>query len=105
MILRNGRRVLVTAAAAGLLLGGCTRVVARQGFNLDETLVSAIQPGTDNKESVASTLGRPSFTGGVGAPRRDYFSRGTKKTALSNPHPPHPATPHTPVPSARESPF
>jgi outer membrane protein assembly factor BamE (lipoprotein component of BamABCDE complex) len=87
MILRNGRRVLVAAAAAGLLLGGCTRVVTRQGFNLDETLVGAIQPGTDNKDSVASTLGRPSFTGGFGDSDWYYFSRMTKNMAFSNPHP------------------
>jgi outer membrane protein assembly factor BamE (lipoprotein component of BamABCDE complex) len=75
---RSGALLGVIAAAA--LLGGCTRIVGQQGHILDDTLVAAIQPGVDNRESVAGTIGRPSFTGQFGGAERDwyYVSRRTR---------------------------
>jgi outer membrane protein assembly factor BamE (lipoprotein component of BamABCDE complex) len=87
MILGTGRRAAFTALAVGLALAGCTRVRDHQGFVLDQTLVAAIQPGVDNKESVANTLGRPSFTSEFGDRDWYYLSRDTRNMAFNNPRP------------------
>jgi outer membrane protein assembly factor BamE (lipoprotein component of BamABCDE complex) len=54
---------VATTMIAAALLAGCAGVRAHRGVVLDQDLASAIQVGVDNKESVAKTLGRPSFTG------------------------------------------
>ena len=41
-----------------VLLAGCSSIVDRRGYMIDETLVQAIQPGIDNRTSVEATLGR-----------------------------------------------
>lgn len=87
MILGTGRRAAITALAVGLALAGCTRVRDHQGFVLDQTLVNAIQPGVDNKESVSNTLGRPSFTSEFGDRDWYYLSRDTGNMAYKIPHP------------------
>jgi outer membrane protein assembly factor BamE (lipoprotein component of BamABCDE complex) len=85
---RRAAPILLGAIFAGALaLGGCTRVVSHQGFVLEDTLVSAIQPGTDTKDSVMNTLGRPSFTGSFDQNDWYYFSRDTKNMAYNQPHP------------------
>jgi outer membrane protein assembly factor BamE (lipoprotein component of BamABCDE complex) len=85
----NRTGVLFGALAAAALLGGCTRIANHQGHILDDTLVAAIQPGVDNRESVAGTIGRPSFTGQFGGAERDwyYFSRNTRQLAFQTPRP------------------
>jgi outer membrane protein assembly factor BamE (lipoprotein component of BamABCDE complex) len=85
MLYRTGALCGVLAAAT--LLGGCTRIVNHQGHILDDTLVAAIQPGVDNRESVAGTIGRPSFTGQFAGAERDwyYFSRNTRQLAFQTP--------------------
>jgi outer membrane protein assembly factor BamE (lipoprotein component of BamABCDE complex) len=85
MTLGTGRRAALTALAAGLALAGCTRVRDHQGFVLDQTLVSAIQPGVDTKDSVSNTLGRPSFTTEFGDRDWYYLSRDTRNMAYTNP--------------------
>jgi outer membrane protein assembly factor BamE (lipoprotein component of BamABCDE complex) len=87
MIVRQARSFVLAAAAAGLLLGGCTRIVDHQGFILDETLVTAIQPGVDNRDSVTTTLGRPTFTGQFGNADWYYVSRETRNLAFNLPRP------------------
>lgn len=87
MILRTGRLLIVAAILAGGALGGCARVTDHQGFIVDETLVSAIQPGTDTRDSVLSTLGRPTFTGGFDNQNWYYVSRNTKNMAFNMPRP------------------
>jgi outer membrane protein assembly factor BamE (lipoprotein component of BamABCDE complex) len=87
MITLSARRAALAAAmTAGLLLSGCHKVEGRQGFNLDETLVSAIQVGTDNKDSVANTLGRPSFSGTFSDNDWYYVSRSTRNMGYNQPH-------------------
>ena len=85
MILGTGRRAALIALAVGLALGGCTRVRDHQGFVLDPTLVSAIQPGTDTKDSVMNTLGRPSFTSEFDQRDWYYLSRDTRNMAFNKP--------------------
>jgi outer membrane protein assembly factor BamE (lipoprotein component of BamABCDE complex) len=87
MILGTGRRAVLTALAVGLALGGCTRIKDHQGFILDQTLVNAIQPGVDNKDSVQNTLGRPSFTSEFDQRDWYYLSRETRNMAYTNPRP------------------
>ncbi|HEY0112389.1 MAG TPA: outer membrane protein assembly factor BamE [Allosphingosinicella sp.] len=83
-----GRKAALSiAVAAGLATGGCSKVKDFQGFILDDTLVSAIQPGVDNKDSVVATLGRPSFTSTFDQNEWFYVTRRTRNYAFSTPDP------------------
>ena len=87
-MMRVGRKAaLLIAAGAGLASAGCTRVQDLQGYVVDETLVTAVQPGVDNKDSVMATLGRPTFTGTFDQNDWYYVSRTTKNFAYRNPQP------------------
>ena len=88
MIVRHARTAALILAAAGALgLSGCTKVRDHQGFIIDETLVSAIQPGVDNRDSVLGTLGRPTFVGQFQQDDWYYVSRQTKNLAFNKPNP------------------
>lgn len=88
MILGNGRSLaLVATVAAGLALGGCTKTRDHVGYVVDETLVAAIQPGVDNRDSVLATLGRPTFTGQFNENDWYYVSRDTKNYGFAMPNP------------------
>ncbi|MDB5672578.1 MAG: outer membrane protein assembly factor BamE [Alphaproteobacteria bacterium] len=80
-----GRSLVIAGALAlPLLSGGCTAVRDRQGFLIDDTLVSAIQPGVDNRDSVMASIGRPSFTGEFTPNDWYYVSRNTKNMAFNS---------------------
>lgn len=90
MTSRPASRALLAALMAGAVLAaGCTPLREHQGFLMDEPLVAAIQPGVDNRESVAGTLGRPTFTGQFDRQERDwyYLSRDTAALAFRMPRP------------------
>lgn len=74
-----------TAIAGATLLSGCIAMHDHRGSVIDTELVSAIQPGVDNKDSVQRTLGRPTFTGEFGDTDWYYVSRDTKTVAFRNP--------------------
>ena len=76
--------VLIAAAAA---LSGCqnARILAANGYIVDETLVTSIQPGVDNRESVAKTLGRPTWTALFNKDEWYYVSRNTSQLAFLTP--------------------
>ena len=80
-------RAGIAVIACGLVLAGCTRIRDHQGYILDETLVTAIQPGVDNRESVAGTLGRPTFVGQFDQRDWYYVSRDTRQLAFNMPRP------------------
>ncbi len=88
MIIRGSRAILALSLGAALT-SGCASFRDHQGYLVDEQLISAIQPGIDNRDSVAGTLGRPSFTGQFDQAENDwyYVSRDTRAAAFSNPHP------------------
>ena len=86
MTLRTGL-VVAASLAALVATSGCTRIRGNQGYLIDQQFVQGIQPGTDNRESVEATLGRPSFTGQFGTDDYYYFSRTTKTLAFANPSP------------------
>lgn len=80
-------RALTALLAAALILPGCAPIRARQGYLPDYTLVTAIQPGIDNRTSVERTLGRPTFVGQFDNNDWYYLSRATQQVAFRNPRP------------------
>ena len=74
-----------TALAGAMLLAGCIGVRDHRGHVLDSELVSAVQVGVDNKQSVERLLGRPTFTSEFDANDWYYVSRDTKTVAFVNP--------------------
>jgi outer membrane protein assembly factor BamE (lipoprotein component of BamABCDE complex) len=81
----NAMVKIATAVTGATLLAGCVGVHDHRGSVIDTELVSAIQPGVDNKDSVQRTLGRPTFTGEFGDTDWYYVSRDTKTIAFRNP--------------------
>lgn len=78
--------VMLTAlSGAALLAQGCTQLRGHQGYIGDATLLASVQPGVDNKESVQSSLGRPTFTGQFGDNDWYYYARDTKQLAFAMP--------------------
>jgi len=65
---------LAAVLAAALAAGGCSSIRENRGYIQDPVLVAAVQPGIDNQQSVAATLGRPSFTSQFGDPTWYYVS-------------------------------
>jgi len=76
---------LATVIAALALSSGCTRLKSHQGYIGDQTLLSSVQPGVDNKESVQASLGRPTFVGQFDKNDWYYYSRDAKQLAFSQP--------------------
>ena len=76
---------LAAAVMGAALLGGCMGIRDHRGFVLDKELASGVQVGVDNKDSVAKTLGRPTFTGQFNPNDWYYVSRDTKTVAFREP--------------------
>ena len=76
---------LATVIAALSLSSGCTRLKSHQGYIGDQTLLSSVQPGVDNKGSVQASLGRPTFVGQFDQNDWYYYSRDVKQLAFSQP--------------------
>jgi outer membrane protein assembly factor BamE (lipoprotein component of BamABCDE complex) len=77
-------KTALIATVAGLL-GACAGINDHRGAVIDPELTTAVQVGVDNKDSVAKTLGRPSFTGQFADNDWYYVSRDTKSVAFSHP--------------------
>ena len=81
-------RKLATAVALTVVLlssSACTRIRGHQGFVSDTSLLDAIQPGVDNRDSVEKTLGRPTWISEFGAKDYYYFARETRQYAFNLP--------------------
>jgi outer membrane protein assembly factor BamE (lipoprotein component of BamABCDE complex) len=87
MIVRPRIRALLAISLAAALGSGCTAIREHRGYVLDTVLVAAVQPGIDNRESVQTTLGRPTFTGQFDQRDWYYVSRETKQLAFARPQP------------------
>ena len=88
MTLPSGRGAALAAViGAALLASGCTRIRDHQGHLLDETLINSVQVGVDNRDSVAATLGRPTFVGQFDQRDWYYVSRDTRQLAFAMPRP------------------
>jgi outer membrane protein assembly factor BamE (lipoprotein component of BamABCDE complex) len=83
----NSALKLAALGGAALAVQGCAQFRGHQGYVGDATLISSVQAGVDNKESVQGTLGRPTFTGQFGGNDWYYFARDTKQLAFRNPRP------------------
>lgn len=70
---------------AALLAGGCTSMRSHRGYIIDEALVSAVQPGIDNRQSVERALGRPTFVSQFGNQDWYYVSQNTRTSAFGRP--------------------
>jgi len=79
------RSFVLALLAAALLTVGCTRIRDHKGYVADEALVSSVSVGTDNKESVTSTLGRPTFVSQFDPNEWYYVSRETRQLAFTQP--------------------
>jgi len=80
-------RTTSLALAAAILLAGCSSIGTREnkGYILDKELVSAVQVGVDNKDSVTRTLGRPTFTAQFNDNEWYYVQRQTTTVAFRLP--------------------
>ncbi len=79
--------IAATVAVLGLA-SGCARIKDHKGYVVDSSLIDSVQPGIDNRDSVAKTLGRPSFTGQFDGDKNWYYiARDTRQLAFSSPKP------------------
>ena len=78
---------LAALVGTALLAQGCTQFRGHQGYIGDGTLISSVQAGVDNKDSVQGTLGRPTFVGQFSPNDWYYYARDTKQLAFRNPRP------------------
>jgi len=76
---------LASALAGAVLLAGCAGIRDHRGHVVDKELISSVQVGVDNKESVAGTLGRPTFVGQFNPNEWYYVSRDTSTWAFRSP--------------------
>jgi outer membrane protein assembly factor BamE (lipoprotein component of BamABCDE complex) len=79
--------VRIVACAALIATAACTPVRTHQGYVMDSELVTSIQPGVDNRESVLTTLGQPTFTSQFNQGEWYYVSRDSSNLAFNNPNP------------------
>lgn len=77
---------MAALAGLGLAMAGCTSITNHRGYIVDETLVSSVQPGLDNQESVRGTLGQPTMTSQFGDPVWYYVSSRTEQSPFRQPH-------------------
>ena len=77
--------VLGTIVTALVMTSGCTRLRAHQGYIGDQTLLTSVQPGVDNKDSVQASLGRPTFVGQFDKNDWYYYARDTRQLAFAQP--------------------
>lgn len=85
--MRYSRLMVQGAALVALCAGaaGCTSIKDHRGYIVDEVLVSSVQPGVDNKQSVERTLGRPTFTSQYGKEAWYYVAMNTQQKPFNRP--------------------
>ena len=72
-------------AGLALAAGGCAAITNHKGYIVDEVLVSSVQPGLDNRESVRGTLGQPTMAGSFDDPVWYYVSSRTSQAPFTRP--------------------
>ena len=77
----------VSIAMVALGTGGCTKLRSHQGYIVDPDLANAVQPRVDNKQSVAATLGQPTFKSQFNDDEWYYVSRDSRNLAYNKPKP------------------
>ena len=76
---------LAAAGAATIAATGCTSIREPRGYIVDATLLQTVQPGIDNEQSVAGTLGRPTFESQYGQKTWYYVSSTTGRKPFVRP--------------------
>ena len=78
-----------TAVLGGLGLtlaaGACAPLRSHQGYIIDADLVNSVQPGVDNRQSVASVLGRPTIASQFGEQDWYYIARDSRNLNFQKP--------------------
>ncbi|MBX9859079.1 MAG: outer membrane protein assembly factor BamE [Sphingomonas sp.] len=87
MRLISTRVAFVAAMGALAMTGGCTPLRGHQGYVIDADLVNSVQPGVDNRQTVAKVLGKPTFTSQFNEGEWFYVSRDTRYFAYNLPKP------------------
>lgn len=77
-------KLAAAVTALGLASGCAMGVRDHRGFVIDKELAQGIQVGVDNKDSVAKTLGRPTFTGQFNENDWYYVSQDTRTVAFKS---------------------
>lgn len=81
------RVAIVAAIGAVAMTGACTPLRGHQGYVIDSDLVNSVQPGVDNRQTVAKVLGKPTFTSQFNDGEWFYVSRDTRYFAYNLPKP------------------
>lgn len=81
------RHALGAAALLALAVAGCARIPNTMGYIVDEELLAGVQPGVDNRDSVAKALGRPTMVTQWDDKVWYYISRNTGQRAFLRPRP------------------
>lgn len=76
---------LAAIGAAAIAVSGCTSIREPRGYIVDATLLQTVQPGIDNEQSVATTLGRPTFESQYGEKTWYYVSSTTGRKPFVRP--------------------
>jgi len=76
---------IISAVAALGLVAGCSSIENSRGYLVDQVLVASVQPGIDNRQSLESTLGRPTLTSQYGEPIWYYISSRTEQAPFTTP--------------------
>ena len=87
MRLISTRVAFAVALSALSMTGGCARLRGHQGYVIDPDLVNSVQPGVDNRQTVAKVLGKPTFTSQFNQGEWFYMSRDTRYYAYEKPKP------------------
>lgn len=77
-------KLAAAVTALGLASGCAMGVRDHRGFVIDKELAQGIQVGVDNKDSVAKTLGRPTFTGQFNENDWYYVSQDARTVAFKS---------------------
>jgi outer membrane protein assembly factor BamE (lipoprotein component of BamABCDE complex) len=88
MSLESVRQLTAAALLAACVFGAsaCVPLKSHQGYVIDADLVNSVQAGTDTRQSVLATLGKPTFTSEFNQGDWYYVSRETRNYAYNNPH-------------------
>lgn len=70
-----------------VLTGACAPLRSHQGYIIDADLVNSVQPGVDNRQSVAQVLGRPTIASQFGAEDWYYVARDSRNLNFQKPKP------------------
>lgn len=76
---------LVAGLGLTLAMGACAPLRSHQGYIIDADLVNSVQPGVDNRNSVAQVLGRPTIASQFGAQDWYYVSRDSRNLNFQKP--------------------